>query len=409
MATIKVTITSPVVDITNEEVTAVIPTNSTTATAPDSERSAEVTSDSATITIDGLTYKSAFDIYGQLSDNPLANLRELVSLSERIGFEFYKELSDSFTLSDAFEGLLGVPFDATPDVTTLTDTASFVIGKGIADSMTILDPIELAVTKNIQELQVFFETISKIFGKALSDNFSVSDVLTVSISSSKTDSFSISDLTEISVNANKSDTMTVSDSATMAIDLDAGYNESPLTIYDTVSLSMTLAFQDTITFTEDFSTGENVWNPDYYPGDETAYFTDVLELAFTKGTSDSIILTEDYTMGIGKVNTETVTLSEILLFEVSSLLIDTLTLSENISILFESVLPSDTISLSDVLEFSLDKDITESFSLLEVFAMLFESAKTDSITLSESGLIVLQDYASDDYFASDYTGSTTTF
>jgi hypothetical protein len=135
------------------------------------------------------------------------------------------------------------------------------------------------------------------------------------------------------------------------------------------------------------------------------------------GTFDYPTLSEALTFNIDKVLTETTNTSETFspVWTAQIMLTDFPSISETISI-DVSTLPSDNVSLTETFEKSLSVQFSDVVNLTEDYSseytpgnQNFNEYPTDNPSITESGLINIQNYVASDYLEADYVGTNTTF
>jgi hypothetical protein len=135
------------------------------------------------------------------------------------------------------------------------------------------------------------------------------------------------------------------------------------------------------------------------------------------GAFDYPTLSEALTFNVDKVLTETTNTSETFspVWTAQIMLTDFPSISETISI-DVSTLPSDNVSLTETFEKSLSVQFSDVVNLTEDYSseytpgnQNFNEYPTDNPSITESGLINIQNYVASDYLEADYVGTNTTF
>lgn len=130
-------------------------------------------------------------------------------------------------------------------------------------------------------------------------------------------------------------------------------------------------------------------------------FSELISFGYSREVSDSATLSDSFRFGVGFNPSEFPSIGESLKFGISTVLVDTINISDNIATEFGVVRgTSDSTSLSDSIDFSVNKSISESFSITETLAFIngfgrefVEAASINDMPLFTVGLN-LQDITS---------------
>lgn len=135
-------------------------------------------------------------------------------LQEFVGLDVDKPLTDSFSMIDQVD----IAYDigkVLADTYTTLDAATVTAGKGVADSVFMVDnmdgDIEFALIKTISELQFVTDSLIAIVGKQITDTFTGIDTASITLGKNFTEVVTESDSSVISFGKNPTDSTTLQD------------------------------------------------------------------------------------------------------------------------------------------------------------------------------------------------------
>jgi len=141
-------------------------------------------------------------------------------LQEFVGIDFDKQLADSFSMVDQVD----IAYDigkVFADAYTTIDTTTVTPGKGVADSVFMVDnmdgDIEFALIKTISELQFVTDSLLAVVGKQITDTFSGIDTASVTLGKVFSDSVTESDSSVINFGKNPTDNVSLQEVLTRVL------------------------------------------------------------------------------------------------------------------------------------------------------------------------------------------------
>jgi len=141
-------------------------------------------------------------------------------LQEFVGIDFDKQLADSFSMVDQVD----IAYDigkVFADAYTTIDTTTVTPGKGVADSVFMVDnmdgDIEFALIKTISELQFVTDCLLAVVGKQITDTFSGIDTASVTLGKVFSDSVTESDSSVINFGKNPTDNVSLQEVLTRVL------------------------------------------------------------------------------------------------------------------------------------------------------------------------------------------------
>jgi len=141
-------------------------------------------------------------------------------LQEFVGIDFDKQLADSFSMVDQVD----IAYDigkVFADAYTTIDTTTVTSGKGVADSVFMVDnmdgDIEFALIKTISELQFVTDSLLAVVGKQITDTFSGIDTASVTLGKVFSDSVTESDSSVINFGKNPTDNVSLQEVLTRVL------------------------------------------------------------------------------------------------------------------------------------------------------------------------------------------------
>lgn len=171
-------------------------------------------------------------------------------LQEFVGIDFDKQLTDSFSMVDQVD----IAYDigkVFADTYTTIDTTNVTSGKGVADSMFMVDnmdgDIEFALIKTISELQFVTDSLLAIVGKQVTDTFTGIDTASVTLGKVFSDSVTESDSSVINFGKNPTDSIALQEVLTRV--LSKGFADS-FTGIDTTAYAFAKVLTDISAITD---------------------------------------------------------------------------------------------------------------------------------------------------------------
>ena len=346
--------------------------------------------------------------------------------------------SDGASISEVVAILTSlVPVDS---VSGIVDTVSFLIEPEFVETPSAQDAAPFwTFYKNIEQSVSATESTSKSVSTLYSDTATSEDVLAVQFEFPVSDSTgSVLDVPVISF-------------VTSFIDSITNVTESDIKLFgkvfaDSSNASETINTIDMVLNKNDATSSDDVLTVQYeFPISDNSTVSEVIGISFVTSFVDSITnVTESdiklfgkvfvdssnaseaintIDMGIGK--TDTTTSADVLAVQFEFPLSDNSTVSEVIGISTDIPI-TDATSSSDDLLYQFEKSISDIASVTEtvsitsgftvgisdnaaaagILSINTNTVRTDSTTVSESGLVVIQDYADPAYFLEDYVGAS---
>ena len=243
--------------------------------------------------------------------------------------------------------------------------------KFIADTVFTTDGIALSLSKPLQDAFSLEDAAAKDVGKALAEEVSFEDSLLVTLIFLRdfADTFSLPD--GVALNIAKAATDSVVMSEALAFVLTKPFNDAQ-TIVDSASMAVAKALVDSIEA------------------------QDQAVITYSKFLADASAITDLIVLSVSKVIAD------------SQPVVDELSIAHSKS-LSDGFAMNDGFGATDGLDFSLSTTFSNVAFITDSATATVEKAIADSVTVTDSGLIISQDYCDLTYFAEDYVGTATYF
>lgn len=317
-----------------------------------------------------VTFNRAFtdaftlDDLSQIDKDFYGNKGNVAFMLDIIGLDQNKVLTDSYTVGDVIEvAMLWVR--GFTDSYSFTDTDSYEFIKNVEDAFT-LDDASL-INKDFYgdkgNVFGFSDLLGNAFGKALTDNISQLDEVSILQGLNKSDSTTLSDTYRTTLNKAISDAFTLDD----ALQVDKDYFGNKGNVF---AFSDVLSYEASKDLTDGIALVELVGFVLNHPVEDSYTVSDVNTLHPNLGKSDSIGFSDTYIRNIMKGLSDGFALDD-----TAQVNKDTDSTKGNI------------FSFSDVFSrtVSYDRDYTDNFSFSDVLSktMSFVRAYSDSYSLGE--------------------------
>ena len=342
--------------------------------------------------VKALTYNKSFndaftlDDISQIDKDFFGNKGNVALMTDIIGLDQSKVLTDSYTVADVVNIVVDY-LRPHSDSYSVTDDSRFTFVKNVEDAITLDDTslINKDFSNQSQNSLGFTDLLGNDFGKALIDNISQLDEVSILHGLNKSDSTTLSDTYKTTLNKAISDAFTLDDSA--LIDKDYFGNKG-----NVFSFSDVLSYDASKDLTDGIALVELVGFVLNHPVEDSYTVSDVSTLQTDLGRTETIGITESYIREIIKNLTDGLALDDTTQInkDVNSTKGNIITFGDVISIAIQKLLDfADSYSISDASTLGVDKGISESlvFSELVDIATHYNKTLLDTFTLDDSALV----------------------
>jgi hypothetical protein len=394
---------------------------------------------------------------------------ELTSSSETVVFDNIAGVLDTGTLVEA---LIMVSGKYLEDNAQVTESLSLEFLRGVQEeSLSASDTATLSLMKNFNEqinaLDDFLGGIDDQqyaqIGKMLLDTGSVVETLEFICSTYLEDVFNNSDVVALTTtkqfieSCSHSDTMTFSndkgviDASTLTealLKVNGKYTTDIAIVSELLGLTINISPSDVITTSEEVFTGvvtaQDILDQldvldDFLGGiddqqyahvgkslselavtletialdvttgrADTTTLSEVLSMLFNTIFNETIASTENISIKPTVISSENVILSEVLSMLFNTIFNETIASTENISIK-PTVISSENVILSEVLSMLFNTIFNETIASTENISIKPTVISSENVILSEAGIVHMNTYCSDSYVEPGYAGVYTTF
>jgi hypothetical protein len=268
-----------------------------------------------------------------------------------------------------------------------------------------------ALTLHLDKLNAEDVTLSETFDRTwtalleLNDNSIISEIISKSIDMILTfepgnDPYEV---------INQSETFTKS--------IDPVYSDNVTTSEVELTFDMSTVLLDNVLTSENIikEMGEDRWDDDVTNVALSETFT--LQWTASLSFQDNQTLTEYVILDVSVTIDENLLTSEVSSFDFSKVLSEDLTLTETVTIAWDAQHEAfEYLTVSETFEKSIDVQLSDVVNLTEDMVIdytpgtqNFDEYYTDTPSITESGLLNLQNYVDGGYFAEDFAGTNTTF
>lgn len=378
----------------------------------------------------------------------------------------YKFVADVSAVVDSAAFTFERPLDA---AFTFTDTHAVAFAKGVSDSVVSLDALTTAVAKVLADDYGLTDAVAHTLAKASFDAVGVPDNDTFSLAKLVQDGVGMNDLFDTTdgslysfvkhvanvVFANEQLTRDVSKKLTdsvvalsrpfLSVDkapfvdatgetTDFSFRDTLLGKADSVGVTSATSFDITKPLTDAFSYAEFFASVVDKSLTDTTTATDAVALGVDKPTHEVIYTTEHAVYDLGKALSDSVAFSDVVyavrLFErtfedalsapdyqiwaVSKGLADAVTTPEAVvfthnKLLTDGFALNDLADIGDGITFLLVQNIANVALISDNSTRQLAKSRTETLSVTDSGSLVNQDYCDLTYFAEDYVGSSRSF
>jgi hypothetical protein len=273
---------------------------------------------------------------------------------------------------------------------SINDVFTVDVNTQLLDNTSINEQIRKTFSKQNIEVTQLEEDFRTLFLKTLVDTSSLSELFTISINSNYIEELNLSDVTSKDIHKALLDTFDIYDLADLQ-----------LLGQDSVSTSNSLNMSDLVILLFD----------SYRSFLEETSLTEVVSKSVSNRFVDTLDTQEVIFKSVSTSSTDMFDIQEVLFKSISKDSTDILGIQEVFS---KSILtnPTDIFSIQELFSKSISIDFTDTFAITDDFNALLPAgdfSTEDTMSISDSGSLVIQDYADPAYFLEDYVGDKYTF
>ena len=260
-----------------------------------------------------------------------------------------KGLADSATMLESIDILLEFLRDFS-DSYTLSDQPAILFERPITDdNFNFSDDQTFDVSKRIQHSVLIFEDADFAIGKNVSDSFSISEDSIFNLGLGKSDSVSMGETDTKDLSLSKSDTLSMSEAP--ALLFEAPHSDS---------FTMSESFSRTVDFVRSFS--------DAFSLDDVASVDDPLQTDVSSEKTNVAFLSEDSVFDFTKPLSDTATMSEQAASLVAKPFSDSFGISEQLA-KSQALAKADSLSISEEDVISFSKSIDDTLTMSESISL----------------------------------------
>lgn len=289
------------------------------------------------------------DMLEQLAYSVNKPFTDSFSLTDSQVFNTNKGLSDTATMLDSVEVLLEFLRNFS-DSYSVTDQQSLLLSKSFADdNFSFSDDHLFDINKRIQHSVLVFENANFATGKNISNNLGILEESVFGLDLIKSDDVSINEENTKDFELSKAETLGISEGSVLLFDKGQA---------DSVVISE--SFNRTVSFNRFFS--------DAFTLDDIASISDPLQTDISSEKTNVAFLSEDNIFALTKPLQDTTGITEQSAYVLDKSFQENLSLSEAVS-QFNNIGKTDILSISDQDVISFDKSINDSLAISESISL----------------------------------------